>query len=132
MPGIFDNIAEDLGFVTETYSITGPGWYLDNHAKQTDKCGKQVDKLLKACDDFDYIVLQDQSTVAYKNNTRFKNGIKALKEKIQATQKHAKIYLYETWGSPFTANEDSTTIQEMEMKLRNAYTSAGSACAYHT
>lgn len=125
IPGIFDNIAEDLGFVTETYSITGPGWYLDNHAKQTDKCGKQVDKLLKACDDFDYIVLQDQSTVAYKNNARFKNGIKALKEKIQATQKHAKIYLYETWGSPFSANEDGTTVQEMELKLRNAYTSAG-------
>ena len=125
IPGIFDNIAEDLGFVTETYSITGPGWYLDNHAKKDDKCGKQVDKLLRACDDFDYIVLQDQSQVAYKDNDRFKNGIKELKEKIQATQKHAKIYLYETWGSPFSAKEDGTTVQEMEMKLRNAYAATG-------
>lgn len=125
VPGIFDNIAEDLGYCTETYSVTGPGWYLDNHAKSTDVCGKQVDMLLNACDDFDYIVLQDQSQVAYKNNTRFINGISALKNKIKQTQKHAEIYLYETWGSPFSANEDKITVPEMEKKLRDAYTAAG-------
>lgn len=125
VPGIFDNIAEDLGYCTETYSVTGPGWYLDSHAKPTDTCGKQVDMLLKACDDFDYIVLQDQSQVAYKDYARFKNGITALKNKIEETQKHAEIYLYETWGSPFSANEDKTSVPEMERKLRDAYTKAG-------
>lgn len=128
VPGIFDNIAEDLGYAVETYSVTGPGWYLDNHAKATDTCGKQVDKILKARDDFDYVVLQDQSTVAYKNYNRFLNGIKALQTKINETQKHAKIYLYETWGSPFSANEDKTTVPEMEKKLRDAYTKAGEEC----
>ena len=43
IPGIFDNIAEDLGFKCETYSVTGPGWYLESHANQYDNCGKQID-----------------------------------------------------------------------------------------
>lgn len=124
VPGIFDNIAEDLGYAVETYSITGPGWYLENHAKATDTCGRQVDKLLNACDDFDYIVLQDQSTVAFENYERFSGGIAALKEKIEATQTDAKIYLYETWGSPFSANERNITVPEMEKLLFDAYNRA--------
>lgn len=122
VPGLFDGVAEDLGFATETYSITGPGWYLDSHANPNDTCGRQVDKLLNACDDFDYIVLQDNSTASYRANERFNNGVEKLKELIENTQTHAKIYLYETWGSPFTANEDGTTIAEMEDKIRKAYT----------
>ena len=128
VPGIFDNIAEDLGYAVETYSVTGPGWYLDGHANASDVCGKQVDKILNARDDFDYIVLQDQSTVAFENYSRFLNGIKALQTKINSTQKKASIYLYETWGSPFSANERNITVPEMEMKLREAYTRAGEEC----
>lgn len=128
VPGIFDNIAEDLGFAVETYSITGPGWYLENHAKSGDTCGKQVDKILNARDDFDYIVLQDQSTVAFENYNRFLNGIKAMQAKIEQTQKHAKIYLYETWGSPTSATQFKTTVPEMEKDLREAYTRAGAEC----
>ena len=128
VPGIFDCIAEDLGYSVETYSITGPGWYLENHAKASDTCGKQVDLVLNARNDFDYIVLQDQSTVAFENYNRFLGGIKALQTKIDATQDHAKIYLYETWGSPFSANERNITVPEMERKLREAYTRAGEEC----
>ena len=125
VPGLFDGIAEDLGFAVETYSITGPGWYLENHANASDRCGRQVDKLLNACDDFDYIILQDQSTSPYRENARFINGVNLMQSKINSTQSHAKVYLYETWGSPFSSTEDGTTIAEMEMKLRNAYTAAG-------
>ena len=128
VPGIFDNVAEDLGYTVETYSITGPGWYLENHAKAGDTCGKQVDKLLNATDDFDYVVLQDQSTVAFENYERFLGGIKALQSKIENTQKNAQIYLYETWGSPFSANERKITVPEMEKLLRDAYTKAGEEC----
>lgn len=128
VPGIFDKVAEDLGYYVETYSITGPGWYLENHAKETDTCGKQVDKLLKACDDFDYVVLQEQSTNPFENYNRFLNGVKALQTKINNTQDHAKIFLYETWGSPFSANERKITVPEMESKLREAYMKAAAEC----
>ena len=125
VPGIYDNIAEDLGYAVETYSITGPGWYLENHAKPTDTCGKQVDKLLKARDDFDYVVLQNQSTVPIDDYNRFLTGVRAMQTKINDTQKHAKIYLYETWGSPTPANQYKITVPEMELKLREAYSKAG-------
>ena len=125
VPGLFDGVAEDLGFAVETYSITGPGWYLESHANASDTCGRQVDRLLNACDDFDYIVLQDQSTVSYRENSRFINGVNLMQSKINSTQTHAKVYLYETWGSPFSSNEDGTTIAVMENKIREAYTAAG-------
>lgn len=128
VPGIFDGIAEDLGWCTETYSVTGPGWYLENHAKATDTCGKQVDKLLRVRDDFDFIVLQEQSTNPFENYNRFIGGVKALKEKIEATQKNAKIYLYETWGSPYSAEERKISVPAMELKLREAYEKAGKEC----
>lgn len=128
VPGIFDQIAEDLGYWVETYSITGPGWYLKNHAKATDACGKQVDKLLNARNDFDYVVLQEQSLNPFENYNDFLSGVMALQDKINATQDHAQIYLYETWGSPSSANEKKTTIPEMESWLRDAYTTAGEAC----
>ena len=130
VPGIFDNIAEDLGFAVETYSITGPGWYLDNHAKSTDTYGKQIDLILNATDDFDYVVLQEQSVTPFENYSRFLSGVKALAAKIEATQKHAEIILYETWGSPFSANERKITIEEMEAKLRKAYEDASEECGY--
>lgn len=128
VPGIFDNIAEDLGYWVETYSITGPGWYLKNHAKSTDACGKQIDKLLNARSDFDYVVLQEQSLNPIQNYNDFLNGVKAMQEKINETQDNAQIYLYETWGSPYSANELKTTIPEMEKALRDAYINAGQEC----
>lgn len=97
VPCLFDGIAEDLGFAVETYSVTGPGWYLESHANASDRCGKQVDNLLNACNDFDYIVLQqDQSTSPYRENARFINGVNLMLSKVKRTRTHAKIYLYET------------------------------------
>ena len=125
IPGLFNGIAESLGKVIETYSITGPGWYLSNHAKATDTCGKQVDKLLHAVNDFDYIVLQEQSVNPFENYASFLSGVQALKAKIDETQTKAKTYLYETWGSPFSADERKITVPQMERKLDDAYNRAG-------
>ena len=127
VPGIFDDIASDMGLYVETYSITGPGWYLDAHASKTDTCGKQVDLLLNAVSDFDHVVLQEQSVNPFENYNRFLNGATLLRNKIDATQDHAQVHLYETWGSPYSANERKITINEMEAKLRKAYKDAGEA-----
>lgn len=128
VPGVFDCAAEDLGYYVETYSITGPGWELSKHATATDTCGKQVEKLLNAKNDFDYVVLQEQSTKPYKNYDGFLSGVKEMQKKIEKTQDHAQIYLYETWGSPYSANEDKTTVPEMELKLLKSYNDAAKEC----
>lgn len=128
VPGVFDGVAKDLGYWTETYMVTGPGWYLKNHAKSTDVCGKQIDRLLSAYDDFDYVMLQEQSVNPFENYEDFLGGVRAMQQKINATQKNAKIYLYETWGSPFSADERKITVPAMEAKLRKAYESAAKEC----
>ena len=44
-----------------------------------------------------------------------------LQKRINETQDHCQIYLYSTWGYPRRAEEDKTTVPEMEMVLRTAY-----------
>lgn len=124
VPEIFDHLAEDLGYYVETYSITGPGWYLLDHAKAEDTCGRQIDALLNARSDFDFVILQEQSTRPYEDHEAFEEGVRNLKEKIEATQDHAKIYLYATWGYPSVAEGKGWTVPEMEGMLREAYMNA--------
>lgn len=128
VPGIFDNIAESLGYKCETYSVTGPGWYLESHASSYDSCGKQIDKLLNGCIDFDYIVLQEQSMAPFQNYDKFLRGVKALQKKIKDTQFNAQIVLYQTWGSPYSANQIGSTIAGMEKQLREGYDKAAKEC----
>ena len=125
VPGLFNGIAESLGKDIETYSVTGPGWYLSNHAKSTDACGKQVERVLNLVPDLDYVVLQEQSVNPFENYSSFLSGVQALQQKIQNSQQKAQIYLYETWGSPFSANERKISVPAMEKKLDDAYTNAG-------
>ena len=127
VPEIFDNVVKGTDRLVETYAITGPGWYLDAHADATDVCGEQVDALLNARDDFDYVVLQEQSTCAFRDYDRFLGGVQALQEKIEATQKDAKIFLYATWGYAKSAPSYGFTIPEMEAAVREGYQNAAKA-----
>ena len=61
-------------------------------ADEKDEKGKEVDDKLRA-NQYDIIVLQDQSTRPLDNNSGFVSGVKAMRDKIKATQKNCKIYL---------------------------------------
>lgn len=128
VPGIFDDLVESLGYKSETYAVTGSSWYLDKHADKEDECGKQIDKLLNACSDFDFVVLQEQSTAPIDKYNRFLSGVKALKKKIDSTQDNAEVVLYQTWSSPYSVNERKTTIWKMEQELRSAYEKVAEEC----
>ena len=124
IPKQFDAIAEDLGYYVETYSITVPGQTLETHANASSNSGVQISALLNQVHDFNYVVLQEQSTRPYTEYDKFFNAIKALKKKIDDTQVNAQVYLYETWGSPASAGNTFEEIAEMEQKLYEAYTQA--------
>lgn len=118
IPAQFSAIAHDLGIYVETYSIAVPSRTLSEHASSTN----QIDLLFNKVKDFDYIVLQEQSTRPYTDYAKFIEGITALKTKIESTQPKAEIYLYETWGSPASAGGNSADlIAEMEEKLYLSY-----------
>ncbi len=125
---LFDGVAENLGAVCETYMIAGPGWHIKDHAESEDPCGKQVDLLLHAVDDFDYIVLQEHSTDSMDKREDFVSGIKGIQEKVAATQTRAEVVLYETWGSPASAKTRDTTVFDMEQDLRTTYELAAADC----
>lgn len=128
VPGIFDAILKDLGVACETYMITGPGWHLKDHANPQDACGKQVDQLLNAVHDFDYIVLQEHSTDSIDKFSDFESGVRAIQEKAAATQSRAEVVLYETWGSPASATARNTTVADMEAELKTVYERAADDC----
>ncbi len=124
IPGIFGELAKGAGKNVTVESVTNGSWTLSKFADKTDKYGAQVHAKLTASDDYDAIILQDQSTRPLANKTGFVSGIKAMAEKINSTQKSCRIYLYATWGFEEYASKNNMTIPQMEAKIRAEYASA--------
>lgn len=126
IPSLFGQIARGAGESVVVESVTQGAWTLTKFADANDEFGKIVDEKLKASDDYDAIVLQEQSTRPLDNYDGFLSAAKALKDKINATQKSCKIYLYSTWGFPDEATNRHLTVVEMEKSIRTAYENAAS------
>ena len=124
IPGIFGELAKGAGKNVTVESVTNGSWTLSKFADKTDEYGAKVHAKLTASDDYDAIILQDQSTRPLANKTGFVSGIKAMAEKINSTQKSCRIYLYATWGFEEYASKNNMTIPQMEAKIRAEYASA--------
>ena len=92
---IFAKILTAAGYTAKVQRITKGGWYLIVSAKSTDEVGKQVDAALKA-KNFDYVILQEQSTCPASTPDKFYTGVRNLAEKVRADG--ATPILYGTWG----------------------------------
>lgn len=124
IPGLFDKIATSADKSVVVDSVTQGSWTLSKFADENDDYGKIVDEKLKAHNDYDVVVLQDQSTRPVDNYSGFLSGAKALQTKINATQKNATIYLYSTWAWDEDAAARKMTVPEFEQKIREAYDKA--------
>lgn len=124
IPGIFGELAKGAGKNVTVESVTNGSWTLSKFADKTDEYGAKVHAKLTASDDYDAIILQDQSTRPLANKTGFVSGIKAMADKINSTQKSCRIYLYATWGFEEYASKNNMTIPKMEAKIRAEYASA--------
>lgn len=124
IPKLFENIAKAADKKVVVDSVTQGSWTLEKFADSNDEHGKRVDEKLNAANDYDAIVLQEQSTRPLTNYNSFLNGAKALQTKIEATQTNCSIYLYSTWGYKSEADAMKITIPEMESRLRKAYSDA--------
>ncbi len=123
IPGIFGELAKGAGKNVTVESVTNGSWTLSKFADKTDEYGAKVHAKLTASDDYDAIILQDQSTRPLANKTGFVSGIKAMADKINSTQKSCRIYLYATWGFEEYASKNNMTIPQMEAKIRAEYAS---------
>lgn len=121
VPALFRQIAAGAGKEVAVESVTQGSWTLTKFADETDEYGKQVAAKLRASDDYDAVILQEQSARPLKNYSGFLSAAKALRDKINATQRDCKIYLYATWGYKDEADSRNMTIPEMEAALRAKY-----------
>ena len=92
---IFSKILKAAGYNAKVQRITKGGWYLIDSAKSSDEVGKQVDAALKA-KNYDYVILQEQSTCPAASPGKFYTGVRNLAEKVRADG--ATPVLYGTWG----------------------------------
>ena len=122
---IFAPIARAAGYDVTVRALTEGGHHLWEFADELDAQGKVLHSLLKQSTKYDIVVIQEQSNTPVSNPARFYTGVRDLKELILAHNPDAEIVLYATWGYQ-TGHESLTkygkTTQEMEMKLRAAYT----------
>jgi hypothetical protein len=127
VPKNFENIAKNLGEAVIADAVTVGSHHLYEFADSNDEYGKQVDQKL-AANQYDYVILQEHSTYPVSNNSKFVQGAKDLKAKVDKTQKHATVRLYATWG--FKDAADTYTegdIPAFEGKIREAYKNLATA-----
>lgn len=121
---IFSPLARAAGADVTVTSITTGSQNLSNWANPANSDGARVEGALTAANDYDIIVLQEQSFKPLSNYNGFLSGAKTLTDRIKATQKNCKVFLYETWGNPARAGEYGGSIPAMEAQLRTAYQNA--------
>lgn len=123
VPNIFKELAESMKLDVEVDYVTKGAWTLKKFADASDECGAIVDSKLRASDDYDFVLLQEQSTTPVNNYNSFNQGVKSLVKKISETQKNCEVILYSTWGFPSEVNPSGnfTSVGVMEGLIREAY-----------
>ncbi len=122
---IFAKILKAAGYDATVTRITKGGWYLIDSAKSTDEVGAKVDSALKLRD-YDYIVLQEQSTCPAATPAKFYTGVRDLVEKVRADG--ATPILYGTWGRKeghSVLKENGWTNESMTWMISAAYEAIG-------
>ncbi len=138
IPSLFAEIANSAGAVVEVESIVHGSYNLARYANPDDVAdptddpnmqgdGKTVDETLRANDDYDIIILQEQSTRPVDNYNAFLSAARTLKQRIDETQTDCDVYLYATWGFPAGLNGTYTTVPALEAALRSAYSDVAKA-----
>lgn len=123
IPKLFGEIATAAGELVTVDSVTQGAWTLTKFADKSDEYGKIVDEKLSN-NEYDVVVLQEQSTRPLTNYNAFLTAARDLQTKIRQTQTDCRIYLYSTWGYTEGAASRKETIPEMEAELRKAYDDA--------
>ena len=122
---IFAPIANSAGVKVNVDSITKGGWWIWDHANSEDEMGKLVDAAFKKTK-YDYVILQEQSTLPINDPGCFYDGVRNMFKKVQANG--ATPILYCTWGRKTgseTLTNNGWTHQSMTWKLAAAYTAIG-------
>ena len=122
MPNLLEALAKENGKELYVDSVTKGGRRLYENLKEGDENGEKIKSLIKE-NDYDALILQEQSFLAIVDYESFLGGIRDLVALVKAKRN----ILYATWGRK-TGSEKLTelglTSEEMTNKLTEAYISA--------
>ena len=127
IPRNFKTFADSLDIEVNIDYVVEGSYTLTKYANKDDPKGAIVEDKLTH-NQYDYVILQEQSTTPINNKNTFIAAVKKLNTRIKETQTKCQVILYETWGTPYNTAQDPTTygstVSEMEAKLRAAYEEA--------
>lgn len=125
IPKLTEEIIRSLGYDFTSEAVTCGAWTLTKFADKTDEYGKQVYEKLITNKDYDFVILQDQSTRSYTNYSAFYKAVESLNSLVKQTQSKAEVRLYSTWGYPDSSS--TLKVTEMEEKVREKYIECGTS-----
>ena len=121
----FGEIMKAAGYKVKVFSQTKGGWTLLASSDPDDELGRTIDNLLSK-QNFDFVVLQEQSMRPALNAEAFYTGVRRLEAKIRANG--ATPILYATWGRKQGSGDLTDyglTAETMTWKLAAAYATIG-------
>ena len=124
MPALFKKECEKNGVTAEVTSVTAGGYRLRQFLSDDDEYALKRKRLLGS-ETYDYIVLQEHSTVPLIDPGAFLECVSEFTEMIKANG--AKPVLYQTWGradNSKTLSDLKMTHDEMQNGLRAIYKTA--------
>ena len=122
MPAMLEALAKENGNGIIQHSVTKGGRHLYENLADGDVYGEKIKELISE-NDYDVLILQEQSFFAITGYDQFIYGIKTLKDLVGAK----RTILYSTWGRKTGSTkleELGLTSEEMTEKLTKAYKSA--------
>lgn len=109
LPGLIERLADSLGIKIQHRLISAGGASLRAHWN----AGAAAEAISSG--DYDYVVLQEQSTLPIKNAKRFHENVRLFQDTIQAAGSTMVLYL--TWARQ--------NVPQTQKSLTDAYTSIG-------
>lgn len=126
MPGMFYELAEEGGHEIYIESLCIGGCSLEKWSNRNTKPGSSFYKKLNE-QNWDYVVLQDQSTRALNKPSSFKKAVKKLSKLIH--ENGAEVVLNMTWahesGAGIYTKKRGLTQKKFQKKVYELYTEAG-------
>lgn len=123
LPATLADIAGRAGFPLEVHKVVKGGWYLSRYANPEDEMGRLLREEYPK-QEWDYIVLQDQSLNPAANPEEFRAAAKALCGMMRCKE---SFVFYQTWAYTDGSEKLRSTglsYQEMQEKLQSSYRQA--------
>ena len=122
IPKLVEGLAKSANeMIAVDYVVQGAAT-LEDHSSHSSGTGLEIYNKLLSNNDFDFVILQEQSTSAYNAGyNTFKTAVTSLAKDVKQTQKNCEVRLYSTWAYDDALYGEYDTIPKLEKLIRDSY-----------